>query len=147
MLTCPLCKKSYRTLVRECPSCRSDLTLLADFVTYLQEGLAKAEALAKAGELGEATWAYLAVLEVDPENAVARKQVSLVATAVRQFDRTAPPRRWLRLRGDPEVRRRWLVGALVVAGALVVGFFLGRGFPPAPPDPEEPAPREENTLK
>src|SRR5580700_2117751 len=102
MLTCPMCKKNLKALVRECPTCKSDLSLLADFVTYLQDGLAKADALTKAGELGEATWAYLAVLEVDPENAEARRKVGLVAAAVRQFDRTAPPRRWLRLRVEPQ---------------------------------------------
>ena len=42
------------------------------------------------GELGDAVWKYLEVLEVDPDNAVARRQVGRVATAVRQFDEKAP---------------------------------------------------------
>ena len=72
-----------------------DLSLLVDYVTNLQDGLSRAEALTRAGELGEAVWAYLEVLEVDPDNATARRQVGKVATAVRQFDQTAPGRRWL----------------------------------------------------
>src|SRR5579885_1848120 len=95
MLTCPMCKKSVRRPARECPSCRTDLSLLVNYVEDLQEGLVRAEALTRAGELGEAVWAYLAVLEVDPDNAEAKRQVGQVAAAVRQFDRIALGRRWL----------------------------------------------------
>ena len=101
MLTCPMCKKKLRGLERECLNCRTDVSLLVDYVENLREGLAQAEALTRQGELGEAVWAYLAVLEVDPENPTARRQVGQVATAVRQFDRKAPGRRWLR-----QLRRR-----------------------------------------
>src|SRR5262249_50872077 len=118
MLTCPLCKKTLQVLVRECPSCRTDLTLLADYVNHLHEGLARAETLTRAGELGQATWAYLAVLEVDPENAQARRQVGLVATAVRQFDKAAPSCRWPRLDGETPGWFAWTCRIAVVAAAL-----------------------------
>src|SRR6516165_7093535 len=96
MLTCPMCKKTLRQLARQCPTCRSDLSLLVDYVEHLDGGLRQAEALTRAGELGEAVWAYLQVLEVDPDNPEARRQVGEVAAAVRQFDRAAPGRRWLK---------------------------------------------------
>src|SRR5438067_2104158 len=95
MLTCPMCKKSVPRLERQCPTCRTDLSLLVDYVEGLQDGLARADALTRAGELGDAVWTYLAVLEIDPDNATARRQVGQVATAVRQFDRSMPGRRWL----------------------------------------------------
>jgi hypothetical protein len=90
-----MCKKSVQPASRECPTCRTDLSLLADYVGHLDAGLARAEALTRAGELGEAMWAYLAVLEVDPDNTEAKRQVAQVAAAVRQFDRIAVGRRWL----------------------------------------------------
>src|SRR5712692_2094283 len=106
MLTCPnpTCRKSIATLERECPRCRADLSLLVDYVDHLEGGLARADELTRAGELGEAVWAYLAVLEVDPDNATARRQVGQVVTAVRQFDQAEPGRRWMK-----KVRRkaRW----------------------------------------
>src|SRR5262249_47398546 len=98
MLTCPMptCKQPLPRLTRTCPSCQADLSLLLEYVNDLQGGLAQAEALTRAGELGEAVWAYLEVLEVDPDNAAARRQVGQVVAAVRQFDRWAPGRRWRR---------------------------------------------------
>src|SRR4051794_32141892 len=98
MLTCPnpVCKKSLKTLNKQCPHCRTDLTLLVDYVEHLEDGLTHAEALTRAGDLGEAVWAYLEVLEVDPDNVTARRQVGRVATAVRMFDQTMPGRRWLK---------------------------------------------------
>src|SRR5438309_2848881 len=98
MLTCPnpTCGKKLATLERQCPRCRTDLSLLVDYVEGLQDGLARADALTRAGELGEAVWSYLAILEIDPDNATARRQVGQVATAVRQFDRSMPGRRWLK---------------------------------------------------
>src|SRR2546429_1976265 len=95
MLTCPMCKKSVRLTSRECPTCRTDLSLLLEYVDHLEDGLARAEALARAGELGEAVWAYLAVLEVDPDNAEAKRQVGQGAAPGRQFHRIAPGRPWL----------------------------------------------------
>ena len=94
MPTCPLCRKDLAELVPQCPRCKADLSLLKDYVQEQQDGLARADALARAGELGEAVWAYLEVLEVDPDNPAARRQVSRVAAAVRQFDGVAR-RRWL----------------------------------------------------
>src|SRR5437016_3993447 len=94
MPQCPQCQKPLRELVRRCPSCQADLDLLVDYVSHLQGGLERAEHLTRAGELGQAVWAYLEVLEVDPDNATARRQVTQVATAVRQFDYAVPGRRW-----------------------------------------------------
>ena len=138
MLTCPMCKKALDGVVRACPRCRADLTLLADHVGLLQEGLDRADSLTRQGALGEAVWAYLEVLEVDPDNPVARQQVGRVATAVRQFDRAAPDRRWLqKLRRRAQIRgwlhggyREWnwfaIVGVVtLVLMAFVAGYEIG----------------------
>src|SRR6516225_5191593 len=122
MLQCPQCTKPLRELARRCPTCQADLELLVDYVGHLQGGLERAENLTRAGELGEAVWAYLAVLEVDPDNAPARRQVGQVATAVRQFDRAAPGRRWLSsMRGfffDPAEKKLAIAMRLLVAAVL-----------------------------
>src|SRR6266480_4387925 len=94
MPSCPQCTKPLRDFTRRCPSCQADLDLLVDYVSHLQGGLQRAENLVKAGEFGQAIWAYLEVLEVDPDNPVARKQIGMVVTAVRQFDTVMPGRRW-----------------------------------------------------
>jgi hypothetical protein len=144
MLNCPnpTCKKRLERLHPQCPHCRTDLGLLLDYVDNLQVGLDRAEELTRAGQLGEAVWAYLEVLEVDPDNEIARRQVGRVVTAVRMFDRAAPGQRWLsRLRrqarfrrsirfweGDGEEDRGWLgvVGMLLVAvAAMLTGYWLG----------------------
>src|SRR5919204_6860973 len=108
VLTCPMCKKTVAEDVRACPRCRADLSILVDYVDHLKNGLARAEALTRAGELAEAVWAYLEVLEVDPDNTIARRQVGRVATAVRQFDRVAVGRRWLDRLQRQHRFRRWL---------------------------------------
>src|SRR4051794_14398039 len=95
MPQCPQCNKPLRELVRNCPSCKADLNLLVDYVNHLQGGLERAQELTKAGELGRAVWTYLEILEVDPDNAAAKKQVAQVAAAVRQFDLSAPGRAWI----------------------------------------------------
>jgi hypothetical protein len=143
MLLCPMCKKGLDGLVRECPRCRTDLSLLVDHVDHLQGGLARADALTRQGKLGEAVWAYLEVLEVDPDNPIARLQVGRVATAVRQFDRASPGRRWLaRLQRRAKIRNwlvtgwrdgTWLVVALLVVTALAVGFQIGQVVGSGPP--------------
>jgi hypothetical protein len=148
MLTCPNppCRKPVPPGVRECPRCQTDLSLLVAYVEDLQSGLARAEALTRAGELGEAVWAYLEVLEVDPDNATARRQVGQVAAAVRQFDRAAEGRRWFRRLQRRARFRQWLSGRtpeetswlstaiwlLVMLTAFVLGYVLGSQAAPAP---------------
>jgi hypothetical protein len=156
MLSCPMCKQRLRGLERECTRCHTDLSLLVDYVENLQDGLVRADALTKQGELGEAVWAYLEVLEVDPDNATARRQVGQVATAVRQFDRAAPGRKWFqKIRRETRFRRwvgergllrsngdaaGWLSSAiwfLFVFVVLIIGYVMGMqagksGGEPAP---------------
>ena len=152
MLTCPMCKKKLRGLEKECQNCRTDVSLLVHYVEDLRDGLARAEALTRAGELGAAVWAYLAVLEVDPDNTTARRQVGQVATAVRQFDQTAPGRRWRNKLQKQTRFRRWLASwalegditrnllsyllwFLLILGAFLLGYFIGVGaHNAAPPD-------------
>src|SRR5262245_30072004 len=131
-LACPMCKKALEPAATPCPRCRADLTLLVDYMSNLDEHLVKAEAAMKAGELGDAVWAYLNVLETDPDHPTARRQVTRVATAVRQFD---------------EAKRTGYrtvfvlgVGAAVVAVVMAVGVFFGgyrvgvwRATPKPPP--------------
>jgi hypothetical protein len=129
MPSCPQCNRPLIELTRQCPSCRADLDLLVEYVNGLQGTLYRADQLTRAGELGSAVWAYLEVLEVDPDNPLARRQVGQVATAVRQFDRTAPGRRWaagLPLTPEEEYKRwaKWVKRGLVVC-ALLVAFAIG----------------------
>jgi hypothetical protein len=150
MLTCPMCKKSLRGMARECPGCRADLSLLVDYASALDEGLARAEMLTRAGELGGAVWSYLEVLEIDPDSPKARGQVGQVVAAVRQFDEHTPGRRWAK-----EVRRRALgdgengwfsvaVWIIVVLAALLFGFYLGHRF--AAPEASETGATGRNSL-
>ena len=152
MFTCPHCQKTLQSLERQCPRCRTDLTLLVDYSENLETGLERAEASVRAGELGEAVWEYLQVLEVDPDNPTARRQVGQVVTAVRQFDRFAPGRRWLAKMRRGERFRRWvdstlrdgdsprwlgltLLMILLLAGGMGgfwIGFSLGQQHPPEP---------------
>lgn len=142
-MRCPQCNRDLVEVSPRCPSCQADLGLLVDYVSHLQGGLDRAENLTKAGELGQAVWAYLEVLEVDPDNPTARRQVGQVATAVRQFDQTAPGRRWLnRIRGESD---NWLLLAmrlLFIAAMLFVAFTLGYSLATPEIDsgpPEKPA--------
>src|SRR5436190_5964394 len=127
MPSCPQCNKPLRELVRRCPSCQADLDLLVDYVSHLRGGLERAMELTKAGELGQAVWAYLEILEVDPDNAAAKKQVSQVATAVRQFDLAAPGRQWLiqGRKGTPDKANLPLRSGLIslAMAALVLAAF------------------------
>jgi hypothetical protein len=132
MAQCPQCNKPLVELTRQCPSCRADLDLLVDYVNGLKGSLQRAELLTRAGELGQAMWAYLQVLEVDPDNPAARRQVGQVANVVRQFDRTAPGRRWAQglpfhSTGEEASRglSQWAKGVgIVTAVALAFGFGL-----------------------
>src|SRR5262245_27748674 len=110
MIKCPMCRDMLPDDARACRKCQTDLSLLSDYTTHLREGLSQAEACTRAGELGDAVWAYLAVLEVDPDNGSARRQVGKVVTAVRQFDQAAPGRRWARALHKEGRYRRWLAG-------------------------------------
>ena len=126
MPKCPQCAKPLHEITRRCPSCQADLDLLVDYVGHLQGGLQRAENLVRAGELGQAIWAYLEVLEVDPDNPTARKQVSQIVTAVRQFDAVTPGRRW----ADglpphlPPAKHPWWHW-LIFGSAVCVAFVLG----------------------
>lgn len=156
MPQCPQCNKSFPQLPRKCPTCMAELDLLVDYVSQLQTGLEQAERLTRTGELGKAVWAYLSVLEIDPDNPIARRQVGQVVTAVRQFDRTAPGRRWLmQMRGEklPEEREKsflhWLWAGvfsilviLLFAVGYMIGYFIpsedGTGNSPPPPGATKP---------
>ena len=158
MLKCPMCRELLPDEARKCRKCQTDLSLLADYVDNLQEGLVQAEATTRAGELGEAVWAYLAVLEVDPDNATARRQVGKVATAVRQFDQTAPGRRWLRRctrkpgcsAGWPVVERRGELGGCGLglpvsartSAPWSTAYYLGRAELAGRPHQEQTKPAE-----
>src|SRR5437879_6184293 len=128
MLTCPMCKKEVAEHALTCPRCRADLSILVDYVSHLQGGLVRAEDLTRQGELGDAVWAYLDVLEVDPDNVQARQQVGKVATAVRQFDRAAIGRRWLKRLQRQARFRRWLAswqeGEVDSAGPILAVLVL-----------------------
>jgi hypothetical protein len=146
-----MCKKKLRGLEKECQNCRTDVSLLVHYVEDLRDGLSRAETLTRSGELGEAVWAYLAVLEVDPDNATARRQVGQVATAVRQFDQTAPGRRWRKKLQKQTRFRRWfanwdtdgdttsslvssLLWGVLVFFALMIGYVIGVRSTAPPPD-------------
>jgi hypothetical protein len=161
MLKCPnpTCGKALERLERACPRCRTDLSLLIEYTDNLQEGIEKAEAAVRSGELGEAVWAYLSVLEVDPDNSEAKRQVGQVAAAVRQFDRIAVGRRWLDKIQRRARFRHWaetgggsagatglagLAALLLVFVALVVGYWMG--FQTARVQPH-PAPSSEQQLQ
>ena len=118
MLTCPMCKKVLEPAATPCPRCRADLSLLVDYMSNLDEHLQKADEALKAGELGDAVWAYLNVLETDPDHSLARRQVSKVATAVRHFDeaRSGGRQRWMMI---------GIAAAVVVAVLLGAVFYLG----------------------
>src|SRR2546423_9252790 len=90
MLTCPWCKKKLTSIDRECGNCRADLSLLVDYVGNLAVSVEQAEQMVREGRLAEAVWMYLEVLDVDPENVEARRQVGRVAAALRWVE-SAPP--------------------------------------------------------
>jgi hypothetical protein len=135
MIKCPMCRELLSDEARQCSKCRTDLSLLADYVSHLRQGLAQADTCTRAGELGDAVWAYLAVLEVDPDNTTARRQVGKVVTAVRQFDQSAEGRRWMRRLHKENRYRRWLLSwqeeggtglwSWIIVFLLILGAMLG----------------------
>ncbi len=156
MLNCPMCNKPIQEVDERCPTCQANLALIADYIKDLQHGLELADRHTRSGRLGEAVWTYLEVLEIEPDNAIARRQVGRVVTAVRQFDRAAPSRRWARHLQKQTRFRRWLEAweegdsawgwvfwLILVVGALVLGYVLGQQQleRPAPPAQVSTAPR------
>lgn len=119
MLTCPMCKKPQAEEVRSCGKCGTNLSLLADYVHGLRGGLARAEELTRQGKLDAAVWAYLDVLEIEPDNGQAQAQVGRVAAAVRHFDAAAFARRQ-----PGRFSTAWLAAALVAA--FLLGITLDR---------------------
>jgi hypothetical protein len=161
MPVCPSCTRPLERLERQCPRCKADLDLLVGYVNHLEDGLRRAERLTRAGDLDGAVWAYLNVLEVDPDNSTARRQVSRVVTAVRVFDRLSPgqtPERWESLvngegrDGGAQGAARWLRAALIVlalALVFVLGYAWGSGSAgqgSGRPEQKSPPPRDNNTL-
>lgn len=138
-MNCPLCKRQVPAGARECPQCRADLTLLVDLVDHVGKGLVRAEQLTREGRLGEAVWLYMEVLEADPDNRTARKQVGQVVTAVREFDRVSPARAWkrrlarqgqsrkmaARIRQALQIDGRMVLVSLALLTALILGYCLG----------------------
>jgi hypothetical protein len=156
-MRCPQCAKALSELSRRCPYCMADLDLLVDYVSDLQVGLDRAEQFTKNGELGLAVWSYLEVLEIDPNNPTAREQVGQVATAVRQFDRVAPGRRWHQGPATGWFGEAFPGKVLLLVGIALVGLFTafaigyGLGHKAGPedttrtPELEKPA-KPKNTL-
>jgi hypothetical protein len=146
-MKCPQCNKVLPEVTRICNYCKADLDLLVEYVRNLQGGLERAERLTRAGELGPAVWEYLTVLEVDPDNPAARRQVGQVVTAVRQFDRLTPKRRWLQPErgwGDwlanlsPMVLLEIGLWLLLMLAAFSAGYYVGTPsglHEPLPPEP------------
>lgn len=142
MIKCPMCREMLADNAKQCRKCQTDLSLLSDYTSHLRDGLTRAETATRSGELGEAVWAYLAVLEVDPDNSSARRQVGKVVTAVRQFDQMAPGRRWAKAVHKEGRYRRWLASVdegesplsgfvswailfVIFFGGVVAAYFLG----------------------
>src|ERR1022692_2385655 len=148
MPNCAQCTKPLREISRRCPSCQADLDLLFDYVSHLQGGLERAENLVRAGELGQAIWAYLEVLEVDPDNPRARKQIGMIVTAVRQFDTVMPGRRWASGLPPllPKSKRPWWHWA-IFTGGVVLAFGIGFGIAKIPFDQLRPDPIDVPALK
>jgi hypothetical protein len=124
--------------------------LLVEYVNTLQTGLERADKLTRAGELGQAVWAYLSVLEVDPDNAVARRQVGDVAIAVRHFGGSAPGRRGLTRfwngqgedMGAKFANWMWVaLVALLMVIAFGLGYTLASRSADGDPQPHQPPPR------
>jgi hypothetical protein len=92
------------------------------------------------------------VLEVDPDNSTARKQIAQVVTAVRQFDSVMPGRRWANnlpphLPKTPRPWWHWAVFVSSILAAFLIGFFVAHIEPEVEQDPpQHPVPRKDNQL-
>ncbi len=152
MPKCPMCSKKLEGYVRRCPSCKAELDLLVDYVSYLQGGLVRADGLTRSGELGQAVWAYLEILEVDPENPEARRQVGSVATAVRQFDHrnaTGWPKDERADRFGTGLWKGVAIVALLLLAMTVsfgAGYGVGSAIPPSIAKDKVPAEEKRNTM-
>jgi hypothetical protein len=118
MLTCPLCKMDLPAPAPRCPRCQTDLSLLSDFVTDLKTLLDKADAHRRAGEIAAAVETYLAVLDVDPTNDVARAALGPVLLGLRAADRTSRRKPWLTI-------VLVTMGFLSVLSVTLIAFKLG----------------------
>ncbi len=154
-MQCPQCQTILSAPARRCPKCQADLDLLADLADRLRIGLDKADSHLRDGNLHGAMWSYLHVLETDPDNPLARRQVAQVVTAVRQFDLSTPERR--KAAGlPPEVTKGALwrrtilgvvVGALLFTGTFSMGFLAGmRANWNAPPEERKDPPAADNAM-
>jgi predicted TPR repeat methyltransferase len=119
MLACPMCQKELTEPAAKCPRCQADLSLLADFVTDLQTLLDKADGHRKAGDLAAAVQAYLAVLDVDPSNAMARAALGPALLAVRTAARLEPA-------ANPTGYIAVVLAVAAVIAAFAAGLFVGR---------------------
>lgn len=133
MPQCPMCNKTLRELTRKCPTCQADLDLLVDYSSFLSGGLQRAENLTRAGELAQAIVAYLEVLEIDPDNPAARRQIGRMVTAVRQFDQASPVHQMnnpspngkpQKTPWDPQFLRTLIFGGMITF-VFVLGLLLG----------------------
>lgn len=139
MPACPMCNKPLRELTRKCPTCQADLDLLVDFSSGLKGNLQRAETLTRNGELAQAVWTYLEVLDVDPENTAARTQIGKIVSAVRHFDTQSPLRKMAdpakvikdAQKGiSPQTVRAMMFGGIftiVFALGVILGFVLAGG--------------------
>jgi hypothetical protein len=157
-----MCEKAVPERDKVCGKCGTDVSLLVNYVDDLEVGLRQADSFTRRGELGDAVWKYLEVLEMDPDNAQARRQVGRVATAVRQFDEKAPGRRWFKKLQKQNRWRRfmsnmnsdgdmggWLTNVfwiILVLSALVFGYLLGASQPAHTGDGGEDKGKKAETL-
>jgi hypothetical protein len=90
VISCPQCKKSWPDSAAACATCLADLSLLAHFASGLSDKLERADRATREGMFKDAVTLYLAVLEIDPDNATAKERLGEWAAAVRAFDRPDP---------------------------------------------------------
>ncbi|MFO0969546.1 MAG: hypothetical protein U0793_28645 [Gemmataceae bacterium] len=148
MPACPMCNKPLQELVRKCPTCQADLDLLVDYASFLSGGLQRAENLARSGDLSQAVWAYLEVLDVDPDNPAARRQITQIVRAVRHFDEQSATRCMAQPSANGAADKKALnplfvrslflslVVCIIFAIGFILGFTLAGGAGPTPDAPK-----------